>query len=306
MSIDDGGTGLARRLGGVAERVDRVVRRAGPVTVRWILGLMWLSNVNWKVPTEFGALRNYVQAGVDHPVVPGSAWVFEHLVLPQVGLFGWVTLFAEVGVAAALLSGRYLRTAAVVSAAQAAGIGLSVANAPQEWYWAYFLMIGLSIAVLVQAPADFPHSNRVVGAAVAVYGAVVAVANAAAGFGGDGNLTRTWFLGRNDIPDEFGVSVFPGSIALGLVFVALGVATFAASAVPASVRRMAGIGIVAAAAALLLTYRAAPDTLILGLGSRAVHCGVLAMLGLSLLGQRQEGRLSPATMSSAEPDPAPT
>lgn len=170
--------------------VDRYTVRFGPVVVRWLLGLLWLSNVNWKVPTEFGGLRNYVQAGVDHPVVPGSAWMFEHLVLPQMGLFGWLTLFVEVGLAAALLIGRFLRTAAVISAAQAVGIGLAVANAPNEWFWAYFSMIGLSVAVLVQAPASRPHSARLMGAVVVVYGVVVAVSNAAAGFGGDANVRR--------------------------------------------------------------------------------------------------------------------
>jgi len=267
----------------VTMHVDRVSTRCGPVVVRWLLGLMWLSNVNWKVPTEFGALRGYSQAGVDHPVVPGSAWFFENVVLEQIGLFGWLTLFVEVGVAAALLSGRFLRTAAIVSAAQAIGIGLAVANAPHEWYWAYLLMVGLSVAVLVQAPRDRGQSPRSMGAIVMAYGLLVAVTNAGAGFLGDGNATRTLFTGRNDIPDEFGVSVFPGSIALGLVYVALGSGVWALGRASEEVRRVVGWSAVALAAVMLLTYRAEPDTLVIDLGSRAVHCGVLAALGLSLL-----------------------
>jgi len=280
---DEGPTPMTNRVDSFTAGVDQAARRFGPVTVRWLLGLMWLSNVNWKVPTEFGGLRGYVQAGIDHPVVPGSAWVFEQLVLPQIGAFGWLTLFVEVGVAAMLLSGRFLRTAALLSAAQAVGIGLSVANAPDEWYWAYLLMFGLSLAVLIQAPGSRPHSPKAFGVVVSAYGVVVAAANAAAGATGDDNLTRTLFTGRNDIPDEFGVSVFPGSIALGLVFVALGVAAWFVASAPDQVRRAVGWGAVGVAAVLLLTYRAAPDTLLIGLGSRAVHCGVLAALGLSLL-----------------------
>jgi uncharacterized membrane protein YphA (DoxX/SURF4 family) len=248
---------------------------------------MWLSNVNWKVPTEFGGLRNYVQAGIDHPVVPGSAWMFEHVVLPQISLFGWATLFVEVGLAAALLSGRALRTAAVVSAIQALAIGWAVANAPDEWYWSYLLMFGMSIAVLTQAGRDRPHSPRLMGAVVAVYGAVVVITNLAAGFTGDDGVTRTLFTGRNDIPDEFGVSVFTGSVALGLVFVAFGVAAWLLAGSSVDVRRIVGWVIVGVAALLLLTYRAAPDTLVIGLGSRAVHCAVLATLGLSLLPRRE-------------------
>jgi thiosulfate dehydrogenase [quinone] large subunit len=283
MTTDRPVSGADATVDRVGDRVDEVATRFGPATVRWVLGLMWLSNVNWKVPTEFGALRNFVQEGIDHEVVPGSAWVLEEVVRPRIAAFGWVTLFVEVGVAAALLAGRFVRVAAVVSALQAVAIGLSVANAPNEWYWAYLLMIGLSIAVLSLAPGDRPHSPRLMGVVVAVYGIVVALTNAEAGLTGDDNLTRTLFTGRNDIPDEFGVSMFPGSILLGLAFVALGVGAWLLAAATPEVRRVLGWAVVGVAAVLLVTYRATPDDLVVGLGSRAVHCGVLAALGLSLL-----------------------
>ncbi|MEZ5143164.1 MAG: hypothetical protein R2726_11700 [Acidimicrobiales bacterium] len=278
-----GGSPLETAPGTVAAGVDRWTARFGPPTVRWVLGLLWLANVNWKVPTDFGALRGFLQAGADHPVAPGSGWFFEHVALPNIAVVGWITLVVEVGVAVLLLSGRFVRTAALVSAGLSVGIGLAVANAPGEWYWAYLLMLGLSLAVLTLAPSDRPHSARALGVVVAVYGAVGAVTNAAAGFGGDDNVTRTLFTGRNDIPDELGVSLFPGSVALGLVFVVLGLAAVPLAGLPGRVRRVVGWGTVAVAGLVLLTYRASPDTLLVGLGSRAVHCAVLATLGLSLV-----------------------
>jgi uncharacterized membrane protein YphA (DoxX/SURF4 family) len=294
----------ASRIDAAVARVDAVSGRYGPVAVRWLLGLLWLSNVNWKVPTEFGGLRNFVQAGVDHPVVPGSAWVFEHIVLTGMPAFGWVTLVAEVGVAATLLSGRFPRTSALVSAALSVGIGLAVANAPGEWYWAYLLMLGLSLAVLVQAPGHRPHSARLLGSVVVAYGGVVALANGAAGLTGDDNVTRTLFTGRNDIPDEFGVSMFAGSVALGGAFVVLGVAAVGLAGASPTLRRWVGWATVAVALVALFTYRGGPDTLVVGLGSRAVHCGVLAALGLSLLPVRRppDGR----TDADDTPDDTPT
>lgn len=288
------------RLGSVTAAVDRVSERAGPVAVRWLLGLMWLSNVGWKVPTGFGGLRNYVQAGVDHPVLPGSAWIFENIVLPQMGVFGFVTLFVEVGVSAALLSGRYLRVAAVVSMAQSFAIGLAVANAPDEWYWAYLLMIGLSIAVLVQAPRSRPTSPRALGLVTIAFGLVVVLNNRAVGLGGDDNTTRSLFTGSNDIPDEFGNAIFTGSIGLGLLFVALGAGTWLLGSASDAVRRAVGAGAIVVAAALLLTYRSSPDDLIIGLGSRPVHCGVLAALGLSLLprGRSLRPRPTPSNLNT--------
>lgn len=271
------------RVGEVTATVDRIAGRAGPVAARWLLGLMWLSNVNWKVPPNFGGLLNYVQAGVDHPVLPGSAWVFEHVVLAHITPFGYVTMLVEVGVGALLVSGRFLRVAAVVSAVQAFAIGLAVANAPDEWYWAYLLMIGLSIAVLAMAPRDRATSARTIGVVVALAGIVTAINNAGSGFGGDDNMTRSLFTGSNDIPDEFGNSVFPGSVALGLALVVVGVAAWFLAGASLQVRRVAGVATIVVAVVLLLTYHADPSTLLIGLGSRAVHCGMLAAVGLALL-----------------------
>lgn len=271
------------RSAAVSAVVDDYAGRYGPVIVRWLLGLLWLSNVNWKVPTDFGGLRNYVQAGVDHPVAPGSSWMFEHIVLPNMTAFGYLTLFVEVSLAALLLSGRFRRIAAVVSLAQAFFIGLAVANAPEEWYWSYLLMIGLSIAVLVLAPRDRPTSARAIGIVVVLVGIVTAITSIKAGFGGDNMATRSLFTGRNDIPDEFGNAIFPGSIALGLIIAAFGAAAVALGRSRGQVRRAVGIGFIVLAALLLATYSDSPDTLIVGLGSKPVHCGILATVGLCLL-----------------------
>jgi thiosulfate dehydrogenase (quinone) large subunit len=271
------------RTESVADVVDRWAGRAGPPAVRWLLGLMWLSNAGWKIPPDFASLRHYAEFGVEHPVLPGSAWVFEQVVLPRMSFFGWVTLFVETGLAAVLLSGRYLRVAAVVSAAQSLAIGLAAANGPNEWYWAYLLMIGLSIAVLVQAPRTPRPAPRALGVVAIGFGVGVTLNSIEAGFTGDDNTTRSLFKGSNDIPDEFGNAVFSGSIALGLIFVALGIGTWLLVGTDDAVRRWAGVTAILVAAALLFTYRSSPSDLILGLGSRPVHCGVLAALGLVLL-----------------------
>jgi hypothetical protein len=288
------------RAESITAEVDRVAGRAGPVAVRWLLGLLWLSNAGWKVPPDFASLRRFTEAGVDHPVLPGSAWVFEQIVLPRLSFFGWITLFVELGLAVALLSGRYLRVAAVVSVAQSFAIGLAVANAPDEWYWAYLLMIGLSIAVLVQAPRMRPASPRGLGVVTAVYGAVVILNNIEAGLGGDDNRTRTLFTGSNDIPDEFGNAIFPGSIVLGLTFIALAIGVWLLAGAGAVVRRAAGAAAIVVAAAMLLTYRSTPNELIIGLGSRPVHCGVLAILGLALLPLRSPDAHADADRSEAD------
>lgn len=132
----------------------------GADLLRVIAGLLWLSNVSWKIPPDFGdtaggcrGLCGYVAAGADNPVLPGSSWLFDSVVGPNLVLFGWLTLFVEAGLAACLLSGRFIRVAAVVGILQSFAIGLAVANAEGEWYWSYGLMVALHLAILALAPA---------------------------------------------------------------------------------------------------------------------------------------------------------
>lgn len=270
------------------ERVDDLSARWLPATVVGIAGLLWLSSVSWKVPPDFGetadgcsGLCGFVEAGIDDPVLPGTGWVLENVVQPQLALFGWITLFTEAALAALLISRRYLRVAVLLGVVQSLAIGLTVANAPDEWYWAYVLMIGLHLAVLGFAPVLRPVSARAMAVLVGIYGIVVAVAHAEAGFTGGGADPWTLFTGSNDVPDEFGRGTFPGSVALGLLFVGVAAAVWILSQAGRQRRVVGGYGLVVAAATLLLTFRS--DGLAVGLDSRAVSAAVLAAAGLALL-----------------------
>jgi hypothetical protein len=270
-------------------RLDRLAARWVPIALVGTAGLLWLSNVSWKVPPDFGdtggrcsGLCRFVDAGIEHPVVPGSRWVLDTIVQPHLSLFGWLTLLAEATLAALLISRRGLRTAAVLGIAQSLAIGLTVANAPDEWYWAYLLMIVLHLAVLGYATVLGPLRARTMAIVVGGYGVVVAIAHAEAGFSGDGNDTWSVFTGGNDIPDELGRGTFPGSIALGLLLVAVAIAAWRLTDAGRRVRTTSGWALVVLSVVLLATY----DTggLAIGLGSRAATAALLAALGLSLTG----------------------
>lgn len=114
--------------------------------VRIGVGLMWLVNVNWKTPPDFGSeagrgLYAYTKAAVSHPVFAPYSWVVEHAVLPHFHAFGWVVLVVEASLAAFLLLGLGTRFWGAVGAVQALAIGLSVALLPGEWPWSYSLMV---------------------------------------------------------------------------------------------------------------------------------------------------------------------
>lgn len=124
--------------------------------LRILLGLMWLYNVSWKHAPDFGrdagsGLYKFTSYAVDYPVLAPYAWLTDHIILPVFPVFGWVVLIAETALAVLLLTGTYVRLAAIIGVAQSLAIGLSVAYAPNEWPWSYFLMVGAHVVLVLAA-----------------------------------------------------------------------------------------------------------------------------------------------------------
>ena len=119
-----------------------------------LLGLMWLYNVSWMRAPDFGladgnGLSQFTRYAVDYPVFPPYSWFVENLILPLFVPFGWVVLLAETVLAVLLLTGTWVRFAALLGLAESLAIVLSVAVAPNEWPWSYWLMIGAHALLLV-------------------------------------------------------------------------------------------------------------------------------------------------------------
>ncbi len=275
---------LSGRLDPLADRVTA----SAPALLRVTAGLLWLSNVSWKVPPDFGesadgcgGLCAFVQAGVDHPVAPIYPWVLENLIRPNLAIFGWGVLLAEFLLAALLLSGTLVRVAAVVGFAQSIAIGLSVANAPGEWYWSYALMATLHIAVFATAvgwrPRIDARGRTLVASVVAAYGLLVVVANVHNLAGPD--FTRDWVLvgGATDFPGDFGRNVLAGSVILGILIALLAAAVWFTAGRPAA--RIVGLAAALVGVVLLVAYHDAGNLL----AAKPSSAAVLFATGLFLL-----------------------
>lgn len=147
--------------------------------LRILAGLMWLVNVVWKVPTDFGGdtgrgLYFWTRLAVDHPVFPPYSWLVEHLVLPNFTPFGWLVFVMESTLAVLLLTGTAVRLAALIGVGQSVAIALSVAAAPKEWPWAYAMMIGIHLVLLFTASGRYAAVDAVRAAAATGNGAPVA------------------------------------------------------------------------------------------------------------------------------------
>lgn len=120
------------------------------------IAVLWIQNASWKVPPDFGAEANkglffWASQAVEYPVIaPYSAFV-ESFVLPNIAIFGWVTLLTEAALGAFLLIGLATRFWALVGLAQTLAITLSVLNTPNEWHWSYYLMLLAHLVLLATA-----------------------------------------------------------------------------------------------------------------------------------------------------------
>jgi thiosulfate dehydrogenase [quinone] large subunit len=131
---------------------DRTARISAFV-VRVVVGLLWLENLSWKTPPQFGADDNsglyyFTSLAVEYPLLAPYSAVIEDVVLPNFAVFGWGVYIVEICLALFLLLGLGTRFWAVVGLIQTVAIFLSVGAAPNEWKWSYFLMAAAHLAVL--------------------------------------------------------------------------------------------------------------------------------------------------------------
>lgn len=129
--------------------------------IRVAVAFLWIQNAGWKTPADdFGrtarrGLYLFTSHAVEYPVFPPFAWFVEHVVLPNFLVFGWLTLLVEASLGAFLLAGLATRLWALIGIGQTLAITFSVLNAPNEWHWAYFLMILVHLALFATAAGRF-------------------------------------------------------------------------------------------------------------------------------------------------------
>ncbi|WP_433604181.1 Rv1678 family membrane protein [Prescottella agglutinans] len=130
-------------------------------------------------PPDFGehadtGLYRLTHEAVEYPVLPPFSWLIEHVVLPNFTAFGWLTLLVESVLAVLLLTGTAVRLAALIGVGQSIAIGLSTAEAPGEWPWAYAMQIGIHLVLLLTPCAQYAAVDAVRAATARGVGAPVA------------------------------------------------------------------------------------------------------------------------------------
>ena len=126
---------------GLGPPLDTRLARLALAFVRIVFGCLWLANAAWKVPPDFDGLRHFTGFAVTNPVFGPYSYLVEHVILVHLTPFGYLVMLSEAAIGAFLILGFATRFWALVGLAQAVAITLSVLNAPNEWTWAYYMLI---------------------------------------------------------------------------------------------------------------------------------------------------------------------
>lgn len=284
-----------------AGNADARVEGVALAGVRILVGLLWLYNVVWKQPPDFGkaagnGLYQFTSDAVDHPVFPPYSYVVEHLVLRHFQPFGWMVLGVETTLAVLLLTGTLVRLAALVGVAQSVAIALSVVHTPGEWPWSYWMMIGIHVVLFATAAGRVAAVDAVraepVGAAarsrarrlVLGWGVVVCVAAVMALGKGFLNPSGARLGGPG-----FSVSLGSYNLLGSLVLLTVGVLMIAAAVADRPVLAALGAGLGLMAAASLYVQLGFSDPLLGGSNTSAaffISAAVVALAARSRLGPR--------------------
>ena len=122
--------------------------------LRILLGVLWLANLSWKLPPDFGKkdpeglLYNFERAK-EYAVVAPLRDIADNVLIPHFPAFGWLVFLVELTAGVLLLLGLWTRVGAAIGLLQAIAITLLVVQAPGEWVWTYVMLVAISAVVLV-------------------------------------------------------------------------------------------------------------------------------------------------------------
>jgi thiosulfate dehydrogenase [quinone] large subunit len=125
---------------------------------RMVLGALWLANLAWKLPPDFGRddpeglLYNF-ELAAEHAIGAPLRALAEDVLIPHFTLFGWMLFLVELAVGLSLLLGLWTRVGAMLGVLQSVAITLLVVRAPDEWVWTYVLLVVLGLVVALTPSA---------------------------------------------------------------------------------------------------------------------------------------------------------
>ncbi len=128
----------------------------GLILTRLIIGYLWLNQLGWKMPPQFGCpadfavstslsdrtsgLCDWVGLMTIYSRIPLQAAFVENFVVPNLAWLGWFIWLMEAFIGLSLILGLVSRLGALVGLVQAANLFIGLSAVPTEWVWSYALL----------------------------------------------------------------------------------------------------------------------------------------------------------------------
>lgn len=148
--------------------LDENLSRIGLVIARVMIGLLWFTQLLWKLPPSFGCpagfavttnitarttgLCDWVGLMGIYSLIPLQASLVKSFVIPNLSWMGYLIFLMEAFVAISLILGLFTRLGGVAGLLQALNLLFGVSAVPGEWYWTY-LMLAIFGLVFLAIPA---------------------------------------------------------------------------------------------------------------------------------------------------------
>lgn len=86
-----------------------------------------------------------------------NGWIVDNIIIPNIGLFGWLIWMAEFSIVILVGFGLFSRLGGLIALGVSMQLAVGLANIPNpfEWEWIYLNMVFLSIFVIAIAPGRF-------------------------------------------------------------------------------------------------------------------------------------------------------
>jgi hypothetical protein len=122
--------------------------------VRVFMGVFWLVNLLWKLPTDFGqgnywGLPRTFEIARTHALTPPLRDLVHGVLIPHITVVGWAVFLLGLLTGLSLVFGLLTRLGATLGLIQALALTALLANAPGEWLYGYLMLVLLSLLLLL-------------------------------------------------------------------------------------------------------------------------------------------------------------
>jgi hypothetical protein len=144
------------------------IGRIGLFISRLIVGYLWITQLQWKMPPTFGCppdfavstslqqrttgLCDWTGLMAEFSKVPLHASFIENVFIPNISWMGWGVWLLEAFVAISLILGLFSRLGGLVGFIQAVNLYIGLTAIPFEWYWTYGMLYTLQLIFIAVPP----------------------------------------------------------------------------------------------------------------------------------------------------------